>query len=130
MDLKNIIEMHTAWLNNEGGNRADLRSADLRSADFRDADLRSADLSGTNLSGADLSGADLRDANLRGADIDFSCIPLWCGGLNFTVDERIFRQLLYHTISIAISSGITSVVTPELIKEANKFHRVGEVPSL
>ena len=125
MDLKNIIEMHTAWLNNEGGNRADLSDADLRDANLRDADLRDADLSG-----ADLRSADLRDANLRGADIDFSCIPLWCGGLNFTVDERIFRQLLYHTISIAISSGITSVVTPELIKEANKFHRVGEVPSL
>ena len=120
MDLKNIIEMHTAWLNNEGGNRADLRGANLR-----DANLSSTNLSGTNLSGADLSGADL-----RGADIDFACIPLWCGGLNFTVDERIFRQLLYHTISIAIFSGITSVVTPELIKEANKFHRVGDVPRL
>ena len=60
MDLKQILELHKKWLNNEdGGKRADLR----------DADLSGADLSGANLSGADLRGADLRDADLRGADL-------------------------------------------------------------
>ena len=48
--LKEILAKHKAWLNNEdGGERADLRSADLSSA---------------NLSSADLSYADLRSANL------------------------------------------------------------------
>ena len=48
--LQEIIESHGRWLRNEeGGERANLRSADLSSAD---------------LSSADLSGADLRSADL------------------------------------------------------------------
>ena len=80
--LQDILTQHQLWLNNESGERADLRGADLRGADLRDADLRDADLqdadlcranlfranlSGTNLSDADLSDADLRDANLSDA---------------------------------------------------------------
>ena len=70
MDLKQILELHKKWLNNEdGGKRADLSGADLRRADLRDADLRDADLSGADLSGADLSGAYLSGADLSGADL-------------------------------------------------------------
>ena len=95
MDLKQILELHKKWLDNEAGGKradlggadlggaylsgahlggaylsdADLRSANLRSANLRSADLRGADLSGANLRGADLSGADLSDADLRGADL-------------------------------------------------------------
>ena len=44
--LTEILSKHKAWLNNEdGGERANLRSANLRSADLSYADLRSADLS-------------------------------------------------------------------------------------
>ena len=65
MDLKQILELHTKWLNNEaGGKRADLTATYLSGADLRRADLRDADLSD-----ADLSDADLRDANLSGADL-------------------------------------------------------------
>ena len=73
--LQEIIESHGRWLRNEeGGERANLRSADLSSADLSGADLRSADLSSADLycadlSSADLSGADLRSANLRSADL-------------------------------------------------------------
>ena len=57
MDLKQILELHKKWLNNEdGGKRADLSGADLRSAY-----LSGAYLSGAYLSGADLRGADLWD---------------------------------------------------------------------
>ena len=81
MNLKQILELHKTWLDNEaGGNRADLRSADLRSANLRSADLSGAvlsgaDLSGVYLRGADLSGADLRSVYLRGADL--SGANLW-----------------------------------------------------
>ena len=81
MDLKQILELHKKWLNDEdGGKRADLSDADLRcadlsGADLRDANLRCADLSGANLRCADLSGADLRDADLRGANL--RCADLW-----------------------------------------------------
>ena len=55
MNLKQILELHKKWLNNEGGGkRADLSGADLRSANLRRADLSGADLSGANLSGANL----------------------------------------------------------------------------
>ena len=75
MDLKQILELHKKWLNNEdGGKRADLSGADLSGADLRSADLGGADLSGAylsgaNLSGANLRGADLSDAYLRGVNL-------------------------------------------------------------
>ena len=84
--LQEIIKSHGRWLRNEeGGERANLRSANLRSAYLRSADLSDADLSdadlsdaylsdanlrGANLRGANLSGADLSDADLSGADLD------------------------------------------------------------
>ena len=128
-DLKKILEEHTLWLNGEGGNQADLRGADLRGADLRGADLRGADLSG-----ADLRWADLREADLRGANLDFSVLPLWCGSLRAKVDERIIRQIVYHTLRLAQNSEIScdlkgALFTKELIEQANLFHRVesGEV---
>ncbi len=67
MNITEILESHTKWLNDEdGGIRADLRGANLRDANLRRA----------NLSGADLSGADLRDANLRGANLRLADIDL------------------------------------------------------
>ena len=80
MDLKQILELHKKWLNNEdGGKRADLSDADLSGANLRSADLGGADLggaylrdaylSGANLRGADLSGAYLRGVNLRAANL-------------------------------------------------------------
>ena len=91
--LKEILERHRKWLNDEdGGERADLRGAnlyganlcgadlrgaDLRGANLRGANLREADLYGANLCGANLCGANLRGAYLRGAkNIPF--IPLVC----------------------------------------------------
>ena len=65
MDLKQILELHKKWLNDEdGGKRANLRRADLSGADLSGANLRRADLSGADLRDADLSGADLRGAGL------------------------------------------------------------------
>jgi hypothetical protein len=49
-ELKEILDSHKKWLNNE--------------PDGKRADLRFADLSGADLSGANLSGADLRGAGL------------------------------------------------------------------
>ena len=73
--LDKILENHKLWLNDKGGERADLRYADLRYADLYNADLRYADLRGANLRyadlyNADLRGADLYNANLRGANLN------------------------------------------------------------
>ena len=128
---------------------ADLRGANLREADLREttlgwANLRKANLGWANLSEADLRGADLRGANLgwanlRGtnlggarlseANLDFSVFPLWCGALSVQADERIVRQLIYHTLRLAQNAKMdcalkAALFTKELIAQANLFHRV------
>lgn len=106
-ELDKILELHKMWLNgDENGKRADLY-------------------------GADLNSADLRDANL-----DFSCWPLWCGGLGIKIDDRIARQLIYHVCSAVVSSpeisdSIKSVMLSRPVLDiANKFHRVDECGEL
>ena len=70
MDLKQILELHKKWLDNEaGGKRADLSGADLRGAYLSGANLSYADLRGAGLRGAYLRGANLSGADLRGADL-------------------------------------------------------------
>ena len=126
---------------------ADLRGADLRGAELHDAELHDADLRGADLRGAELHDADLRDADLCGAelrgayliganlcdaDIDFSVWPLWCGGLNVHIDDRIAIQLLYHLVRNVLFSQNTSeelkslLSQKEIVTVANQFHRVDE----
>lgn len=139
---------------------ADLREADLRGAKLRVANLRRANLKGARLCDADLYGAilsdsdlegavfnranlryaDLKYANLRGAhlidtalygvDLDYSCLPLWCGSLKAKIDKRIFCQLLYHTLRAGQSVDDPEVKAlfdiPEVVALADKFHRVEE----
>ena len=107
-ELDKILELHKMWLwGDANGKRADLCGADLR-------------------------GANLRDADLYGADLDFSCWPLWCGGLGVKIDDRIARQLIYHVCSAVVSSpeisdSIKSVMLSRpVLGLANKFHRVDE----
>ena len=111
---------------------ADLRDADLRDADFREANLIEADLRGADLRGANFSGANLNGADLCDADIDFSVWPLWCGGLNVHIDDRIAIQLLYHLVRNVLYSKNTSeelknlLSQKEIVTVANQFHRVDE----
>ena len=73
--LAEILQKHKMWLNEEeGGERANLRSANLSDANLSDADLRFADMSdadlrSANLRSANLSVANLRSANLRSANL-------------------------------------------------------------
>ena len=71
--LKEILERHRKWLNDEdGGERANLYEANLYGANLREANLREADLREADLHEADLYGANLREAK----NIPF--IPLVC----------------------------------------------------
>ena len=55
MDVKQILELHKKWLNNEGGGkRANLHRANLRGANLSRVDLSDAYLSDANLSDANL----------------------------------------------------------------------------
>ena len=109
---------------------ANLRGANLRGADLLDANLRGADLIYANLRGANLRGADLNGADLRGANIDYSAFPLWCGGLDVNIDDRIAIQLLYHLVRNVLYSKNTSeelkslLSQKEIVKVANQFHKV------
>ena len=75
-ELKDILDKHGKWLKNEeGGERANLRSANLSFANLRSANLRSADLSSADLRSANLSFANLRSADLRSV-AGFKFVPL------------------------------------------------------
>lgn len=130
--LEEVLEKHQLWLNKEEGREyANLQDANLQSANLRAANLRAADLQGANLKYANLHAASLRNASLRGADLDYSCWPLWCGGLKVEIDDRIARQLLYHLLSCAEVSVLSehlknALFAPELVDQANMFHRAEE----
>lgn len=70
LDIPLILSEHKKWVNNEGGERADLCGADLRGANLGGANLRGADFRGANLRDANLGGADLRGANVGDDLID------------------------------------------------------------
>ena len=105
---------------------ADLSGADLRRADLSDADLRRADLSDADLRRADLSYADLSDADLSDADLDFSCWPLWCGGLHVKTDKRLACQLAYHLCSMQCDDEEYIKMRNSILGFANQFHKVNE----
>ena len=124
--INEILELHKKWLNGDSaGVRADLRCANLRDANLRDADLWNADLWN-----ADLRNADLRNADLQGANVDYSCLPLWCGLLNIKIDRRIAAQLAYHFCAMQCDDPEVGEMQKSMYAFANTFHRVGEVPRL
>ena len=154
-ELDCVISKHKEWINGDGGeyaslshedlrgaslryadlSHADLSGADLSDADLRDANLkyanlRDADLTGANLRDADLTDADLRGADLRDTNLDYSCLPLWCGSLEAHFDDRQLVQIAYHLVKSGHQSKNASEETKKelskLIDFANKFHRVDE----
>ena len=154
-ELDCVISKHKEWINGDGGEYASLSHADLRGASLRyanlshaylrgadlsdtdlsganlsDASLRDADLTGANLRDADLTGADLTGANLRDTNLDYSCLPLWCGSLEAHFDDKQLIQIAYHLVKAGLQSKNASEETKKelskLIDFANKFHRVDE----
>lgn len=115
--LDKILENHKLWLNNKGGERADLSGTDLRNADLNginlecadlyNANLRNADLRHTNLYNADLnnvdlSGANLKYANLYGADLrsaNLSGVDLGNANLRYVdlYNANLSDAILYNT---------------------------------
>ena len=147
-ELKIILENHKIWLNdNNLGKRADLqgidlkyanlkytnlRDANLQGADLRYADLRGANLKGANLQrvylqGADLQDADLQRADLRGTNLDFSVFPLWCGGKNWIVDEKLPRMLAAFICSMKCDDQEIKEMQKLLLPYAKKSHRAKDI---
>lgn len=154
-EIKVVLKQHKLWLNNEGGEEANLQGADLRGVDLREAnlqgadlqradlrgadlrganlqwaglqgaDLRRADLQGANLQWADLRGAYLRRADLRGANLDFSSFPLWCGGAQFKCDPKLVYQLLAHICTLDFDD--TEGIKELILPYAKKSHRAKDL---
>jgi len=132
--LNEILRLHKLWLDDKGGERANLSNAnlsyvDLSGANLRNANLRYANLSNVNLSyvdlrDANLSNANLSNANLRGANLDFSQLNLSCKGLNFKIDERIAKQIAYHLVNLMDYSKIE--LPSDLRQFANETHLIKE----
>ena len=74
--------------------------------------------------------ANLRGADLRGAGLDFSCWPLWCGGLAVKVCKRIAVQLAYHFCRLDCDDPEYIAARNAILDFANQFHRVGECGKL
>lgn len=68
-EMKDVLEKHKKWLNDEGGEKADLSNTYLQNVNLRYVDLRYANLSGADLRHTCLSHVDLRNANLQGANL-------------------------------------------------------------
>ena len=63
---------------------------------------------------------------LENADIDYSCLPLWCGSLGVKVDNKIVYQLLYHVCSLDCDNDEFKEIKDKIKNYANKFHRIEE----
>ena len=100
-ELNVILENHKKWLEENGGQRANLRRADLRYANLRRADLSGANLCDADLRDANLSGANLTDANLSGANLSVANLS----GANLSVANLSVAYLIDAEMSDADLSG-------------------------
>ena len=126
-ELKTILEQHKLWLEDNGGERADLRWADLRGADLQGANLRRADLQRANLQCADLRWANLQLADLQGADLDYSCLPLWCGSKSMVVDKRIAAQIAAHFCALDCDDADYLAARAAILEFAKTSHRASDL---
>lgn len=105
----------------------DLTEADMSKASLEWANLRGAKMVRANLRGTDLSMTDLSGADLSGADLEYSCWPLWCGGLHIKTDRGIMAQLAYHFCSQDCSDPDYIRARNAILDFANSFSRAGEL---
>ena len=100
-ELKQALELHKKWLNNEKGcKRLNLSDVNLRGADFRGADLR---------------GANLRRANtINTRGLDVICVQL------NTSDQN--RQIQYYVQLEKVTAGCFSGTLDELKKAVDEKH--------
>lgn len=105
----------------------DLTEADMSKANLGWANLRGAKMVRANLRGTNLSMTDLSRADLSGADLEYSCWPLWCGGLHVKTDRGIMAQLAYHFCSQDCHDPDYIRARNAILDFANSFGRAGEL---
>ena len=108
-ELKDILNKHLKWLNDEDGVCANLSGADLTGADLTGANLSGANLSGAYLTGANLSGANLSGAYLTGANLTGACL----------IDANLNRTILSDINWLAYIG-----ITPDANGKANAYKMI------
>jgi len=106
-ELKIVLEKHKLWLEDEGGARANLLCADLQRAN--------------------LLYADLQDADLQGANLDYSCLPLWCGSKGMIVDRRIAAQIAAHFCALSCDDPDFLAAREAVLPFAQTSHRAADL---
>ena len=117
-ELDHVLENHKIWLNDDGGESADLRYANLWGANLHCANLQGANLWGADLQGADLQGAYLQGANLWGADLH--CANLQGADLQGLSGERSRIK------SIFISEIYSITYTKEVLQIGFECHPIDD----
>ncbi|MDR2658780.1 MAG: hypothetical protein LBC27_02160 [Spirochaetaceae bacterium] len=77
-----------------------------------------------------LEGKALKGQTFKGADLDYSCLPLSCGGLGWNIDIRLASQIAYHFCSMKCADPAFIKARNGLLDLANRFHRAGECGKL
>lgn len=70
---------------------------------------------------------DLRGANLRGANLDYSCLPLWCGSKAMKVDAIIAAQVAAHFCALDCKDKGFIKARKAILKFAQTSHRAQEL---
>ena len=74
-----------------------------------------------------LSGEGGKRANLKGANLDYSCLPLWCGSKGMKVDLKIVYQLLAHVACLDCEEPEFAEIKEKIMPYAKKSHRAEEL---
>ena len=139
-ELKEKLELHRKWLNDEeGGVKLDLRNTNLKGADLSNSDLSNADLSDSdlryaNLTNADLEsvyliGTDLRNANLTNADLSLANLSYAdLSYANLYEADLIYADLSYANLYEADLSK-TEFYSTNLYKTKGNFVGVENIGS-
>ena len=142
--LDKILENHKLWLNNKGGERADLRYADLYGADLSDANLYGANLRNANLRYADLRNTNLTTTDLRNTNLTNIKTNIYTVGYNLACPEEGsfigYKKARNHIIKLLImeDSKRSSATTLKCrcdkakvldIEEISTGKKIGSVPS-
>ena len=62
-------------------------------------------------------------ADLRWADLDYSCLPLWCGSQGMTVDKRIAAQIAAHFCALDCDDADYLAARAAILEFAKTSHR-------
>ena len=66
-------------------------------------------------------------ANLQGADLDYSCLPLWCGSKGMIVDKRIAAQIAAHFCALKCDDADYLAARAAILEFAKSSHRAGSL---